>query len=169
MTEILKKTSNENIYKKVRRADLHLQEEIRRNRELLNLLNNYDEAYYLASCSRIALGEPSGRNNGQIRQMDQRLEQAEQFQRSVLLALQDSCAELLNLTDDRIRLELCVLYLNERERKLFRDFVNERPIKEMVEELNLSERTIKRKKQEIAQRIELLFYSDRSLHELLTK
>ena len=79
--------------------------------------------------------------------MDAKLEAAESFMQEVQETLVQAIDDLTELNQERTKLNLCALNLSEQEQIILQGIVKEQPLKELEQELKISERTIKRKKQ----------------------
>ncbi|MCQ2529980.1 MAG: hypothetical protein MJ086_01815 [Lachnospiraceae bacterium] len=168
MSNIVPNVTPNNIFRKIQTQDLRIQEEIERIGELNKLLSSNSEIYRLAAYSRNNIREDFISTNCSFQQMDATLEDAGWYLREIQDSLITSIYELMILTKERLKYNLYISKLTEQEKFLLKSFVEECPISVLEAELQMSERTIKRRKQELANRLTELFYSGRDIEELIT-
>lgn len=167
MTEKAQVNTVVNIYAKLKNWDALILEEKRRIRELNALLESNGEVYQMASYSRRNISDEYVSSKGLVHQIDARLEEAEEYLYEIQETLARSIYELMILNKKRLKLNLYISKLSEQEKILLKGFMEECPIKELGNEIKMSERTVRRKKQEIARQLEQLLNSDTAVGELL--
>ncbi len=168
MSSIIPSVTPDNIFRKIRTQDFRIQEEIERIVELNKLLDSNSEIYRLAAYSRNNIHADYISVNASIQQMDATLEDAGRYLMEIQDSLVSSIYELMTLTKERLKLNLYMSKLTDQEQFLLKSFVDDCPMIVLQEELHMSERTIKRRKQELAIHLTELFYSGRDIEELLT-
>ncbi len=167
LTQPIETKKKEDFFSRLKTIDSRIEKEKRRIFELNMLLEPNGEIYQLASYSRQNVSEKYVRDKGRIRQMDEKLEAAESFMQEVQETLVQAIDDLTELNHERTKLNLCTLNLSEQEQLILQGIVKDQPLKELEKELKISERTIKRKKQDILIRMEDLFYSEQTIQDLL--